>query len=92
MNEIRSCKRCSIKRVNALCELFEKANHQKDEKARKKMDKLIYIANKRGYKLGQGIWDPGLTKGDVRSICWNISSLLKEEDFIHLGVDIRQQR
>lgn len=89
MLEIRSCKRCSVKRVNALCELFDMANHNGNESARKILNELIYLADKRGYKRGQSVWGIGLTKSEVRSICWNISSLLKDEDLEQLGVEIR---
>ena len=89
MLEIRTCKRCSVKRVNALCELFDKVNHGGDDNARRILNELIYAADKRGYKRGQSVWGVDLTKGEVRSICWNISSLLKDEDLEQLGVEIR---
>jgi len=89
MLEIRSCKRCSVKRVNALCELFDMANHNNDNSARRALNELINIADKRGYKRGQKVWEVGLSKSEVRSICWNISSLLKDEDLEQLGVEIR---
>ena len=84
-----SCKRCSVKRVNALCELFQKSNDNNDQQARRILNKLIYLADERGYKKGYGIWDASLTRSEIRSICWNISSLLRDEDLEHYGIVIR---
>ena len=88
MRDIKSCRRCSITRVNVLCELHELANLQGDLHAKKKLEHLVNLARMRGYGEGEKIIKNDLPKQTVRSLCWNISSLLTDEDFTRLGLKV----
>ena len=84
----RSCKRCSVTRVNVLCELYGRAFQNGDGKAKKDLEKLVALAAERGYWQGRDMLRPELDESKVRSFCWNISSLLKDEDLERLGYRI----
>ena len=81
----RTCKRCSVTRVNVLCELYERAYHDNEDKSRQDLGKLVTLAADRGYWQGRDVLAPGLDESKVRSLCWNISSVLTEEDLERLG-------
>jgi hypothetical protein len=84
----RTCKRCSVTRVNILCELYEQAFQENGDKAKQDLAKLVALAADRGYWQGRDMMNPGLDESKVRSFCWNISSLLKDEDLERLGYRI----
>lgn len=86
MPDTQSCRRCSITRVNVLCELHELAYLQGDLHAKKMLEQLVSLACMRGYPEGEKIIKNDLPKQTVRSLCWNISSLLTDEDFTRLGL------
>jgi hypothetical protein len=50
------------------------------------LESLVKAAKDRGYPDGMRILLPDLAPDHVRRICWNISSLLTEQDFLHHGV------
>ena len=81
----RNCKRCSVTRVNILCELYQRAFMDGDAKAGDDLAKLTTLAVERGYHQGRDALQPGLSEAAVRSLCWNISSLLEDEDLTRLG-------
>ena len=81
----RTCKRCSVNRVNTLCELYRRAYIEGDDPARNDLAKLTALAMERGYRQGKEALQPGLSEEVVRSLCWNISSLLEDEDLARLG-------
>ena len=81
----RTCKRCSVTRVNTLCELYRRAFHDGESKALKDLAKLSGLAHRRGYAEGVRVMHPGLTEAEVRSLCWNVSSMLEDEDLFRLG-------
>jgi|GEM_PF-792077 len=92
MADIQPCRRCSVTRVNVLCELYELANLQGDPHAKKKLEHLVNLARMRGYGEGEKIVKNELPKQTVRSLCWNISSLLTDEDFIRLGLEVSKKQ
>jgi hypothetical protein len=81
----RTCKRCSVTRVNVLCELYQRAFVDGDVRAGTDLAKLTALATERGYRQGSEALQPGLSESTVRSLCWNISSLLEDEDLARLG-------
>ena len=83
----RTCRRCSVTRVNTLCELYEHGFRNGDHQARKNLAKLTQMAMARGYSQGSGVLLPGLSESSVRSLCWNISSLLTDEDMSFVGLN-----
>jgi len=86
MNDERVCRRCSVKNVNALCRLYDEGFRDNDDNSKDILKTLVQIARERGYPEGGKVLLPGLTPGYVRRICWNISSLLKDQDFLRNGV------
>ena len=88
MVTVRSCKRCSVTRVNVLCELYDRAFHQDDRKARKNLGYLTSLAAQRGYDRASAVLSSDLNEEQIRSHCWNVSSLLEDEDLERLGLDV----
>ena len=86
MTTIRSCRRCSVTRVNTLCGLYDKAFVENDAGAKRLLTQLSQLAAQRGYASARQLLEPLLAEEKVRSLCWNISSLLTEEDMERLGV------
>lgn len=79
-------------RVNLLCGLYERGFKENNDVARGRLKSLVDLAAKRGYKDGVSVLYPDLPEEIVRKVCWNISSLLTEEDFISCGVSVNGGR
>lgn len=88
MAEKVSCRRCSVLRVNALCRLYEEGFRDGSEQSVKQLKSLVSISKERGYNDGTLVLNPDLEPDYVRRICWNISSLLNDKDFVRLGVSL----
>ena len=88
----RTCKRCSVSRVNILCDLYHASFQLGDRKAKKDLRHLAELAVKRGYVHGADVLLPDLPEGEVRSICWNISSLLQDDDMARLGYRVGEKK
>ena len=82
------CRRCSVVRVNTLCRLHEQGVEENDPKARRDLEALVKLAADRGYTEGGRVLRDGLDASVVRSLCWNISSLLTDRDFTARGIDL----
>ena len=82
------CRRCSVVRVNTLCRLHKQGVEKKDPAARKDLEALVKLAADRGYAGGDRVLRAGLEASVVRSLCWNISSLLTDRDFTTRGIDL----
>lgn len=82
------CRRCSVVRVNTLCRLHRQGVEENDPDARKNLEALVRLAAERGYAAGPGVLKDGLEASAVRSLCWNISSLLTDHDFTSRGIDL----
>ena len=86
------CRRCSVVRVNSLCVLYEQAFRENDDMARSRLKILVDLAGKRGYPDGVSVMYPDLSEEFVRKVCWNISSLLSNDDFSSCGVSLNGGR
>jgi hypothetical protein len=82
------CRRCSVVRVNTLCRLHKQGVEENDPEARKELEVLVKLATERGYADGVRVLKDGLEASVVRSLCWNISSLLTDHDFTARGIDL----
>lgn len=82
------CRRCSVVRVNRLCLLHKQGIEENDPGARKDLEALVRLAAERGYADGPRVLRDGLEASVVRSLCWNISSLLTDRDFTSRGIDL----
>ena len=88
MDKQQTCKRCSIARVNTLCQLYEEAFEDKEPNSFDNLRALVQLAQTRGFANGKQILRPGLRKSKVRSLAWNISSLLYNDDLLRLGIPL----
>ncbi|MEW6262615.1 MAG: hypothetical protein AB1641_06005 [Thermodesulfobacteriota bacterium] len=83
----RTCRRCSVTRVNILCELYDQAFGQGRSEARRRLEQLTRLAVERGYEKAGELTAPGLNPEAVRSLSWNVSSLLNDDDLERLGLN-----
>ena len=75
-------------RVDLLCKLYRGAYERHENKALKDLRKLIRLAGERGYPQGQQVLHRDLDPDKLRALCWNVSSLLTNEDFEVLGYQV----
>jgi hypothetical protein len=88
MDRQQTCKRCSIYRVNVLCALYEEAYGGNGFKSLSNLKSLVKLAQSRGLSNGNKILLPGLRKAQVRTLAWNISSVLYNDDLLRLGIPL----
>jgi len=86
------CRRCSVQRVNILCDLYEQAIRNNREKAAHQLKKLVQKASRQGYREGIQILQAGIAPDSVRKLAWNISSFLKDTDFEELGITLHGRK
>jgi hypothetical protein len=92
MDRQQTCKRCSIARVNALCQLYAEAFEDNEAKSLDNLKSLVQLVQSRGFGNGRQILRPGLRKSKVRTLAWNISSLLFNDDLLRLGIPLNGRR
>lgn len=86
MTEDRTCKRCSVDRVNALCKAYGRAHKPGGRMVRRGLAALVMLAGERGCQEGDQLLAPGLDAQSLRQVCWNTSSFLQDEDLkLHLA-------
>lgn len=88
--EDRICKRCSVRRVNALVDAYLKSHGDIGGKWISRLRKIDRLCKERGYDQAGLLLQPGMSKKDLRALCWNVSSFLKDsevESFLGLKLD-----
>ncbi len=80
----RTCKRCSVTRVNTLCDVYDNAHQDNDPKAWQGLREVATLVKSRGYDEGFRLLKPGLVNQQLRAFCWNVSSFLEDEEMKHL--------
>lgn len=80
MEPDRTCKRCSVARVNQLCSAYQKAHGEQSGLALSALRKIDDLVKTRGYGGAQVLLIQGLNEKDLRAHCWNISSFLQDEE------------
>ncbi len=80
----RSCKRCSVTRVNSLCEAYKKAHEENNEIALRGLREVVNLAKTRGFEEAMRILKPGLANQQLRAFCWNVSSFLEDDELKYL--------
>ena len=75
----RTCKRCSINRVNTLVSAYHRAFTQNEESYREKLHRVVHWVRTQGLEARE-LLSPGLSEQDLRALCWNASSFLEDED------------
>jgi hypothetical protein len=76
----RTCKRCSVTRVNTLCEIYENAHLDNDPKALHGLREVATLVKTRGYEDVLRLLKPGLADHQLRAFCWNVSSFLEDDE------------
>lgn len=79
MEPDRTCKRCSVARVNSLARAYEAAHAPGGEATLGKLRQLVLIAKGQGFD-GMALLTPGLGERAVRELCWNVSSFLTDKE------------
>ena len=87
MDEDRFCKRCSVTRVNMLSRIYESAHGDGASRKFKGLKHLVEIAKKRGYDKAEALMSPGLEGRELRALCWNVSSFLKDDEVSIFATD-----
>ena len=80
MESDRTCKRCSVARVNLLCQAYQKAHAPDGGRALAALKEAGALAGSRGFSGGGVLLVPGLSEKDLRAHCWNVSSFLSDEE------------
>lgn len=76
----RTCKRCSVTRVNALVRAYEKCHQTGDETTLAQLRQLAQLVKGRGFESGSELLSPGLNDRALRDVCWNVSSFLTDKE------------
>ena len=85
----RTCKRCSVTRVNALVEAYEKAHQQRQAAWLSRLSQLERLCRQRGFDQATRMLLPGLKDKELRALCWNVSSFLEDREVEQvLGINI----
>lgn len=79
----RTCKRCSINRVNTLVAAYHRAYRKHQEEYREKLHKIVLLVRSRGFEGGR-LLSSGINDQDLRALCWNVSSFLEDEDLTRI--------
>jgi hypothetical protein len=78
--EDRSCKRCSVTRVNNLVKAYEKAHQNGNFASMLELKEVVSLVKTRGYKEVLRLLQPGLNGQELRAFCWNVSSFLEDDE------------
>ena len=63
-----------------LSRIYESAHGDGVSRNLKGLKHLVEIAKKRGYDRAEELLSPGLEGRELRSLCWNVSSFLKDDE------------
>lgn len=75
----RTCKRCSLNRVNTLVAAYHRAFNRNEADYRDKLHQVVLMVRTRGFE-GGALLAPGIIDKDLRALCWNVSSFLEDEE------------
>jgi hypothetical protein len=78
--EDRSCKRCSVTRVNQLVKAYAKAHQNGNSTAIIELKEVVSLVRTRGYQDVLKLLQPGLDGPELRAFCWNVSSFLEDDE------------
>ncbi len=76
----RTCKRCSVTRVNNLCKAYENAHQNNNSAKLHELWEVVTLVKTRGYTEASRLLKPGLADQDLRAFCWNVSSFLEDDE------------
>ncbi|MFH1035344.1 MAG: hypothetical protein V1806_12620 [Pseudomonadota bacterium] len=80
MEPDRTCKRCSVARVNSLCQAYQQAHSSHNALLISALRQISEMVKGRGYDAASVLLMPGLNEKDLRAHCWNISSFLRDQE------------
>ena len=78
--EDRSCKRCSVIRVNNLVKAYEKAHQNGNSTSMHELREVVTLVKTRGFQEVLRLLQPGLDGQELRAFCWNVSSFLEDDE------------
>ncbi len=78
--EDRICKRCSVRRVDALVDAYLQAHGDGGEIWVSRLRKVDKLCKERSFDQAARLLQPGLGEKDLRALCWNVSSFLKDQE------------
>ena len=78
--EDRTCKRCSVRRVDALVNAYIEAHGDSGATWVSRLRKVNRLCKERGFDQGARLLQPGLSEKELRALCWNVSSFLKDQE------------
>lgn len=78
--EDRTCKRCSVARVNALVEAYAQAHAEANGNRLSRLKQIHGLCKSRGFDQGRLLLQPNLSEKQVRALCWNVSSFLQNAE------------
>lgn len=88
MQPEKTCQRCSVARVNALCTLYKEAYLENQPQSLANLQALVLLAQERGYINSTQVLRSNLRRDEVRALAWNISSVLQNQDMQSLGIPL----
>ncbi len=80
MEPDRTCKRCSVARVNLLVKAYQKAHEAQGGPVLTALREVCDLVKRKGFEGAGVLLVPGLNEKDLRAHCWNISSFMKDEE------------
>ncbi len=92
MQPEKTCQRCSVARVNALCTLYEEAYLESQSQSLSNLKALVLLAQERGYINSTQVLRSDLRRDEVRALAWNISSVLQNQDMQRLGIPLNGRK
>jgi hypothetical protein len=78
--EDRTCKRCSVRRVDALVDAYVQAHNQGGNYWISRLRQIDRLCRERGFDQGTRLLQAGLAEKELRALCWNVSSFLKDQE------------
>jgi hypothetical protein len=66
--------------VDALVDAYLKAHADKGESWISRLRQVEGICKERGFDQATRLLQPGLREKDLRALCWNVSSFLKDKE------------
>jgi len=78
-------------RVKALCALYEGAFGENAATSLAHLKALVQLAQSRGFADGRRVLQGGLGKNQVKTLAWNISSFLFNDDLLRLGISLNSR-
>ncbi len=78
-------------RVDALCKLYQEAYLDGMAESQANLKRLVRLAKERGFGKSAKALLPNLRPEEFKTVAWNISSVLLDEDLEQLGISLNDR-